>query len=369
VFFWQAPGELKDDMANAGTVEAGAPMADALQRYLDRERAAQLDQFTADPLAAFPDHIDIALVIQSDAPCTFTISDFSIPYHLVQTSFPERQMPKRVLRFTDDRRRSESIPLTLPGKVTVQSATLKIVESLRKNLPVAGMGAVALETSLEQPQGASLDVERWVAQPLVPSQARQVHGIALGLLAVVADTELLIELHEDWQDQPSGKKLVVGTMRLARAGQPAWVLHLFPQAVVLATQPYWLLIKATRGQAIWLLEHGTRPARTLEEPAQTGTWRVIRSFTGLEALHQLLESRGVAAQSDGQTPTALAFSINGVTATHTTPDASTFDLTTAVSAYLASQPSTNGPIAIPLLCTAVVPGIITVYPPRIEYNP
>ena len=53
-------------------------------------------------------------------------------------------------------------------------------------------------------------------------------GISLGLLAIVADTELLIEIQEDWQDQPSGKKLVLGTMRLDRAGRPAWVLQLFP---------------------------------------------------------------------------------------------------------------------------------------------
>lgn len=368
VFFWQAPGELKDDMASAGTVDAGAVMAEALQRYLDRVRAEQLEQLLADPLAGLPDHIDIALVIQSDAPCALTISGFSIPYHLVQESFPERQIPKYVLRFTDNRRRTESIPLTLPGNATVQSATLRVSESLRKDLPVAGTGAVALETALDQQQGAYLDFERWVAQQIVPSQARTVSGISLGLLAIVAETELLIELHEDWQDQPSGKKLLSGTMRLDQAGQPAWVLQLFPQAVVLATQPYWLLIKATRGQAIWLLEHGNRPARTLEEAAHTGAWRVIRSFAGLEALHQLLDMSDGATQPDGQAPGAFAVSVNGVTGTLTTDAARTFDLTTAVSTYLASQPSCSGPIAIPLLCTAVVPGIITVYPPRIEYS-
>ena len=80
-----------------------------------------------------------------------------------------------------------------------------------------------------------------------------VSGISLGLLAIVADTELLIELHEDWRDQPSGKKLVVGTLRLDRVGRPRGASSFFQKTVVLATQPYWLLIKATRGQAIWLL--------------------------------------------------------------------------------------------------------------------
>ena len=368
VFFWQAPGEFKGAMASAGTVDAGMVKAEALQHHLDRVRAEQFEQLLADPLAALPDHIDIALVIQSDAPCILTIDGFSIPYHLVRESFPERQMPKYVLRFTDNRRRTEPIPLVLPGNATVQSVILRISESLRKELPVVDMQAAALKTTLDQQQGAYLDIERWVAQQIVPSQARTVSGISLGLLAIVADTELLIELHEDWQDQPSGKKLVLGTIRLDRAGRPAWVLQLFPQAVVLATQPYWLLIKATRGQAIWLLSQGNRPARILDDAAHTGTWRVIHNFAGLEALHQLFEMSGAALPPEGQTPTALAMSVSGVTGTPSADDARIFDLTAAVRTYLASQPAGSGLIAIPLSCTAVVPGIITVYPPRVEYS-
>ena len=147
--------------------------------------------------------------------------------------------------------------------------------------------ATALKTTLDQQQGAYLDIERWVAQQIVPSQARTVSGISLGILAIVADTELLIELHEDWQDQPSGKKLVLGTIRLDRAGRPAWVLQLFPHAVVLATQPYWLLIKATRGQAIWLLSQGNDRPAFWRKRLGTGTWRVIHNFAGLEALRRL----------------------------------------------------------------------------------
>ena len=67
----------------------GTVKAEALQHHLDRVRAEQFEQLLADPLAALPDHIDIALVIQSDAPCILTIDGFSIPYHLVRESFPE----------------------------------------------------------------------------------------------------------------------------------------------------------------------------------------------------------------------------------------------------------------------------------------
>ena len=66
---------------------------------------------------------------------------------------------------------------------------------------------------------------------------------------------------------------------------------------------------------------------------------------------------------------ALAISVNGVTGTPTPTMLSIFDLTSpAVRTYLASQPAGSGLIAIPLSCTAVVPGIITVYPPRVEYS-
>ena len=368
VFFWQAPGELKGDVASEGIMDAGPVMVEALQRHLDRVRTEQFERLLADPPALLPDHIDIALVIQSDAPCKFTMSGFSIPYHLVQESFPDRRIPKHVLRFTDNSRRTESVPLTLTSNATVQSATLRVSDSLRKNFPVAGIGAETREATPDQQQGAYLGIERWVAQPIVPSQAHSVSGLSLGLLAIAAETELLIELHEDWRDQPSGRKLVVGTLRLDRVGRPAWVHQLFPEAVVLATQPYWLLIKATRGQAIWLLEQGNNPARILEGAGRTGEWRVVRAFAGLEALHQLLAVGGGATQPDAQAPEALAISVNGVTGTRTVDDARTFDLTTAMRTYLANQPSSTVPIDIPLTCTALVPGIITIYPPRIEYT-
>ncbi len=145
VFFWQAPGELKGAMASAGTVDAGTVKAEALQRHLDRVRAEQFEQLLADPLAALPDHIDIALVIQSDAPCILTIDGFSIPYHLVRESFPERRCRSMycALPITAD---VPSLFLSvLPSNATVQSVILRISESLRKELPVVDMRAAALK--------------------------------------------------------------------------------------------------------------------------------------------------------------------------------------------------------------------------------
>ncbi len=178
----------------------------------------------------------------------------------------------------------------------------------------------------------------------------------------------MIEFHEDWQDQPSGKKLVLGTMRLDRAGRPAWVLQLFPQAVVLATQPYWLLIKATRGQAIWLLSQGNSPVRILKEAARTRDcgspdfrWPGGTASSFRDSRCRMTASRASPRGPRNQRQRAP-------TGTPTADYARTFDLTTAMSTYLANQPSDSGLIDIPLSCTALVPGIITIYPPRIEYS-
>lgn len=366
VFFWQAPGEIKGDVLGTGVVDSGGTLAEALQRYLDRVRAEQIEAL-ADPSAPLPEHIDVALVIQSDSPCTFALTGFTLPYHLVQESFPDRQMQKHVLRFTDDRIRAQSIPLALPGNAVVQSATLRVAESLRDSKPLAGNGTAPLDAALTQRVGAHVDTERRVAQWMTPSQALAVGGISLGVLALTAETELSVEVHEDWQDQPSGKKLVAGVIPLERVGRAEWVRFMFPTSIVLATQPYWLLVSTTRGRAVWLLETGPAPARVLEAVGQTSAWRVIRSFDGLEALYQLFAVGGSAQQST-HTSDALAVRVDGVMAPRTLDDPCLFDLTAAVNTYLGSRPAAATQVAMPVTCTAVLSGIVTVYPPRIVYT-
>ena len=79
--------------------------------------------------------------------------------------------------------------------------------------------------------------------------------------------------------------------------------------------------------------------------------------------------RGAALPPEGQTPTALAMSVSGVTGTPSADDARIFDLTAAVRTYLASQPADSGLIAIPLSCTAGSTRYhYGLHPPRVEYS-
>ncbi|GAK58625.1 hypothetical protein U27_05599 [Candidatus Vecturithrix granuli] len=355
VFFWQAPGEIgKTASMSQGEVNAGTALVKELQRYLDGLSALH---------SPLPQCVDIALVIESDAPCTLNITAFYIMYHLVSKSFfPYKE--KQVLRFPGNQVTAQKISVKLSGNAIVTSATLQTVESFRSDRPLSSNNGDSLPSmALAQKEGIYIGGEKWVAQSITPQQAISVSGIVLGLMSVADKTELAIELHEDWHGQPSGKKLVETMRILGQLGKRNWVTLRFPESIVIPSQPHWILIKATSGCAVWLVKPGNSPVRVLEKSCQKNLWTELSIFDGLQAIYRLCSQSNEVQQETP--PITLHVGTQAVTSTNRQNDIQEFDLTFALNNHLDTQTVDN---TIPLTFTAIVPGIMTVYPPYIKYD-
>ncbi|HEX7182500.1 MAG TPA: hypothetical protein VF756_11700 [Thermoanaerobaculia bacterium] len=326
VFFWMTslmPGD---------PVDVGGLLAGALQNLLPR---------IASP---FPAIVDVPLVVAADIPCLFELQALAVPYHLAIESLPGGE-EKKVLRFEEGRVSSGEVLLQLPAGARVASAVLETVTSLREDRPVeAGAGGAApTETS-----GVRLESGVQAAQAFTPPEAVSVSGVALGLMGLAAGTGLRVELQED-----SGRKLAEGSVVIERAGEKLWATVLFPESVILPSQQHWILATATRGGAVWLARSGATPVRLLDRS----------SPAGLEALVQLLSPTG-------SRPAQLELRLGGtvIPASEQPDDRRSYDLTAALNQHLAAQGSA-ATVDAPLLFTSIAPGMLTVYPPRIVYDP
>ncbi len=368
VFFWQAPGEIgRAQPASLGEANAGAALADALQRHLDDLVASLQEQAGEGTVARLPAQVDAALVIESDAPCRLQVTSLGVGYRLVQESFPDGAQ-KQVLRFPGDATSSQTVALALPGNATIVSATLRTTESFRRDrVPAPDEGAPPNGVPAEK-SGVHASPGQWAAQEVVPSQATFASGVALALMALVGDTAVQVALQEDWRGRPSGKALAEGTVLLEQAGAPRWATLLFPGPVVLPSQPHWLLVRPSRGQALWLTAAGSTPVRLMEATSKGEIGGELSVLEGQQALYSFL-SRGKQVQ--GQAAFGMLVGAQPVAPGSAPPDGQPdtriTDLASALGAYLASQ-ATTATVSVSLTFSASVPGILTVYPPRVEYE-
>lgn len=377
-FFARLDGEIgKGAQPQPGEVDAGGDFAMALQRHLD-ERLARLAAASAGAVTSgVPPPIDVALVIASDAPCQVAIEQFAVEYSLLRSSFPA-QADKRVLRFAGAQIETQTLTVRLPVQAHVQSAVLRVAPGFRSDRPAGAEADSALTGSAPgQAQGVYIGSERWAAQPVTPVQALAVSGIVLGLLALSNGTRLLFELHTDWQGQPSGKKLVEATLDLARSGERTWKTLHVSNSVVLPAQPHWLLLKATRGAAVWLVAPGEPGARLLETSQRGAAWRTVSVLVQMQALYRFFSpTTSAAGQAPDTAPFTLAVASQVVTP-QKGPGASeqrdamlTFDLAEALNVYLKARATAlpGTVVNIGLAFSTGLPGIATVYAPEIAYE-
>ena len=133
--------------------------------------------------------------------------------------------------------------------------------------------------------------------------------------------------------------------------------------MILPAQPCWLLLTAASGEAVWLTRNGDTLVRVVGRSENPGARNT--GVEGMETLHRLL------AMGDRQAETStLELRLGGTSVTEVPGegDRKSFDLAAALTSYLAGQPAAP-PQDIPLLFTSTVPGSLTVYPPRITYEP
>lgn len=361
-FFLRLAGEIgKDGDANAGQVDAGALLAGALQQYVDAF-FAQLLETASTSAPPLPGQLDVALVLESDAPCQLHLEEFVIGYQLVRRNFPD-YAEKQLLRFAGTAVETQSVNLRLPATATVTQATLTMATKLgTTELADQSAGALLQPDALTQTTGIHLGLERWVAQPLTPTQALTVNGVLVALLTLTANTQVTLELYEDWQGQPAGKKLTAATLSLAQSGARCWQTVRFVGPVLLFAQPYWLLLKAVRGAALWLAQPGASTVQMLTLENQR--WQALSVIANTQGLFHWLTPAAAAQQAPSL---ALAIDNHSVPSPVTTDDRYTYDLTAALHGALANQGATEL-VDLALTITTGAAGLLTLYPPVIAYS-
>lgn len=362
-FFLRLEGEIgKDGDANAGQFDIGAALAAALQSEVDRFFTQLFAAATPGSEPTLPTELTLALVLEADAPCQLVIDEFVVGYQLVRRNFPDRA-EKLVLRFAGDAVVTEPVTFRLPTTAVVTAATLTVAAKLGNRAFVDPAGNGLPPDSLAQATGVHLGLAHWAAQPLTPAQAVTTNGVLIGLLTLATNTQLTLALYEDWQGQP-GKQLTTTTVDLGQGGQRLWQTVRFAEPVLLFAQPYWLLLKAVRGAALWLAKEGMPALQMLAQENQR--WQLVNLIANTQGLMQLL-----APAVDGNPSHApLALRIDGVpvvTMPVTSGDRQRHDLTTVLNTALTGGAATSSPDRT-LAFTTGQAGTLTVYPPEIYYE-
>ncbi len=324
---------------------AGALLAKELNSLLER---------LSSPL---PANMPIALLFESDAPCRVHVTQFAVVYTLRQHSFPSGD-ETQVLRFAGQAQTTQSIQLELPSNVTVTSAVMEMTESFGASRALNTENA---DAALQEANGVQIDAERWAAQSVTQSEALSVDGLVVALMGVQPNTELTIQIREDWHDGPTGTVLTENKVTLDQLGERRWIALQFPQSVILNALPYWIVVRAARGAAVWLASQGASPLRVFsgEEAAPTELSRLDNLQALLyfhSSLTSVLDTPPVRLFVNGQLANA-----GGMTA-----ERRQFDIRTALNAN--SSPEGSGKRTVSLEFVSDLRGSITVYPPVIEYE-
>src|SRR5207302_661361 len=197
----------------------------------------------------WPASVDVALVAESDAPCSLFFSTFNVGYHLVRERFRDDLRDRVVLRFGGG---DEPAPVqaALPAGAQVRAASVRVVESFGPDRALDGAAANGSS------HGVYVGGDRGAAAALTPKAAVGATGVELTLVPLAERTEVLVELREDAGGQPVGRLLAQGTLPAAAPGATRRVTLRFPDVVPLFSQPYWLVAKGATGEAVWLTDAG-----------------------------------------------------------------------------------------------------------------
>jgi hypothetical protein len=352
LFFWSEPGEVDDASGRLpldSPPAAAASLREALQRLLDAalEESAQ-------------DNVDVALVIESDAPCAATLTQLVVPYLLVRESFtsPPGGVEKETLRFDGVRKQTQSVSLELPGSVAVHAASVRVEEALGgTELTAFGSDATG---DLSLVTGAWLASTHWVAQPLTPPAPIRISAVTLALLPLARNTELAIELRADWRGGAGGAVLAAQKLTLEAAGNGGWHRVTLDEPCVLDARPCWLRVQAARGSAVWLAHAEIE----LLDDAQAGPDGPVRLVRAGSLSFALSSASAAGANTSAQLALAgVALSPDAAGA----GDARSYDLAAALAPLVAGG-TAGTTMTFELAFTTSRRGVVTVYPPAIEYE-
>jgi hypothetical protein len=276
---------------------------------------------------------------------------------LLQDAYPDAIAPpavSRVLRFGEGAVAEATVAIALPPGATITKATVSTQEALLADRPLGD--ALVDSTSADSHVGVHVGGSGTVALGLAVEIAVSATGIALPLVPLVTGSEVAVELQEDYLGAPSGKQLAAAVAALASPGVVRWTTVSF-DAVVLPSGTVWLVLRAAKGEAVWLTapaeDAGLRVLRTSDDGAS-----VESVLPGLAAQYRLYSRSGEALE---RAATTLSLDGTAVPALRD-GDRATYDLTTAL------QPLAAAGGIVPLTFTGSIAGTITVDPPHVELD-
>ena len=369
--FWRAPGEIGNGAPlAAGEVDEGpslgAELKRAAARYLEQLRDGSAED---GPPPTLPPTLDVAVVIESDAPCRFALESVRIPYRMARESFADGS-EKQVLRFGARQVETRELAIPIPAGATIHSADLVTVESLRGDRT----GTMAEGQGATRPIGPArtgirIHPQMRAAQRLTPARASVVSGLLVGVTAVDPGIVARVELREDADGAPTGRLLGSGTIEMDAPGRPAWQMVRFEEAVIIPTSAHWIVLASDAGAIVWLTTATDEDGEAVHllRNEGSGSWVNSHLAHGRRTLHTLLNVGG--ATPDGP---AFELTIGGVALPPGVPegDRMMYDMTGPAAAFLAgpSGRASSDILMLPVHCSALGPGSVTVYPPRIEFD-
>ena len=367
VMFWPTP-----DAVGKLQINASLPLAKALQAYLAAQWSQAVQAQQKNPLSSLPQQITAALIIQADGPCTAGLDHFEVGYEQSLTSFASRNTDKQVLRYAGKRVDRQSVSIQLASAAIVASGSIRVQESLRPG-GVLPIDVLSGGTDITQKMGIRISAadSASAGQQLVLSTAMSIPGIALGLMAVLPETEISLQVQTDWQGLPSGKTVAGGTTTLKEAGAVEWAILSFKDTLALPTGPCWVLVSASKGAAIWLVETGDNPACLLQ--LEQGSWSEVSRLQGYTALYRPHAPADGSSAGQSSAPPALQLTIGEQPVDGALqPDGSRiFAIASAVNAFLAAVRAGKDPpqqAQVNLEFASGSAGLVSVYPPNLTYS-
>ena len=343
---WQVPGQLTTSSAQS-------------RLTLTTANFQPLERFVAGQSLA-----SVKLVAESDAPCRIEITQSILNYRRVYQGFsPESTTPtKQILRFQGGDLRPQAIALNLPPQV--QAASLQLSVSFKDSQTATASLTPTTQTPPTQRQGIELLPQQWGGLSFTPSVTTRYSGVTLGLLRLRSHTNLTVDLRLDDGKRPSSSLAQV-SQTVQGGASPQWITVRFPDPVVLYRQPYWLLVSSS-DPTLWLTEAGTGEAYLLEQPPhQLGS--PCQRYPNTQALYQLLESAS-SANADGTVGAEGHPALTLRLANVTLPTLWDLESDRVDVDLMAGLSSNQTGLTRALTIATAVPGIVTVYAPRIEYS-
>jgi hypothetical protein len=342
-------------------VDAGVELRKQLEDLIQRLRGKLADA-GAEAVPVLPDPLAIELVVESDAPCRFSISQFAIGYQLARQSFPDGS-PKQVLRFPKGQLARRRIDLQVPTAVTVTSAMLTLAgdgsASPAETSGTPATGQLSATLGAAGASGVRLEgVGRW-ASPVELSEPILCEGWDLLLAGLAADTRLRFELIADLDGRPDGDVLAQAEEALKRPERRRLLRFRFREPVLLPAGGYWLAVESVEGAAVWFLD--SAPGRAILRLRQRG-WEGVASVADQAGI-------GVPVAAGGESSKQRRYpeiSLGGMALPLISGDPDwVYELGPALAA---SNLAGSGLVGLALEVLAAGAKPVIAYPPRIQFD-